>query len=49
MSGWEGAITAKLNPTGRATHKLENKYTQKFFHWREGSQPHVRLPNLGVQ
>ena len=22
---------------------------QKYTHWSEGSEPHVRLPNLGVQ
>ena len=26
------------------THKLD-----KTTHWREGSEPHFRLPNLGVQ
>ena len=44
-----GAITIKSNPitAGWVTHKLE--IPQKSTHWSEGSEPHVRLPNLGVQ
>ena len=45
-----GAITIKSNPitTGGVTHKLENNYTTKSTYWSEGSEPHIRLPNLGV-
>ena len=31
------------------THKLENTYTTEVPQWSEGSEPHVRLPNLGVR
>ena len=35
--------------TGWVTHKLENTFIlQKSTHWNEGSEPHVRFPNLGV-
>ena len=49
--GRRGAITIKSNPmvTGWVTHKLENTFIlQKSTHWNEGSEPHVRFPNLGV-
>ena len=48
--GRRGTITIKSNPitTGWVTHKLENIIPLKSTHWSEGSEPHVRLPNLGV-
>ena len=49
--GRRGAITVKSNPitAGWVTHRLENTYTTEVHHWSEGSEPHIRLPNLGVQ
>ena len=56
--GRRGVITIKSNPipAGWVTHKLENNYTTEVHslkwrstHWSEGSEPHIRLLNLGVQ
>ena len=49
--GRRGALTVKSNPitAGWVTYKLENTYTTEVHEWNEGSEPHVRLPNLGVQ
>ena len=49
--GRRGAITIKSNPitTGWVTNKLRTIIPQKSTLWSEGSEPHVRLPNLGVQ
>ena len=48
--GRRGAITVKSNPitAGSVTHKLENIYTTEVHPWSEVSEPHVRLPKLGV-
>ena len=46
-----GAITIKSNPI-TAGGWLTNQrilIPQKSTHWSEGSEPHVRLPNLGVR
>ena len=49
--GRRGTIKIKSNPitAGWVTHKLENTYTTQVHHWSEGSEPHIRLPNLGPQ
>ena len=49
--GRRGAITIKSNPitTGWVTPNQRTLIPQKSTHWSEGSEPHVRLPNLGVQ
>ena len=49
--GRRGTLTIKSNciTAGWVTHKVENNYTTEVHHWREGSEPHVRLPNLGVR
>ena len=38
----------KFHTVRGVTHKLENNNTKKFSHCCEGSQPHVRLPSLGI-
>ena len=50
---WDGrrsTITIKLNPliAGWVTHKLEKIILQESTQWSEDSEPHIRLPNLGV-
>ena len=49
--GRRGAITIKSNPITAAwvTTNWRTITPQKSTHWSEGSEPHVRLPNLGVQ
>ena len=44
-------ITIKSNPitAGRVTQNWRTLIPQKSTHWSEGSEPHDRLPNLGVQ
>ena len=46
-----GAITIKSNPipTKWVTYKLDNNNTEKFSHCYEGSEPHIKLPSLGIQ
>ena len=38
----------KFHTVRGVTHKLENNNTKKFSHCCEGSEPHVRLPSLGI-
>lgn len=40
---------SKSHTTGWATHKLETVVPKKFSLCCEGSEPHVRLPSLGIQ
>ena len=49
--GRRGAITIKSNPltAGWVLANWRTFIPQKSTHWREGSEPHVRLPDLGVQ
>ena len=48
--GRRGAITIKSNPilVGGWLTDWRTLIPQKSTHWSEGSEPHVRLPNLGV-
>ena len=48
--GRSGTIVIKSNPIHDrwVTHKLENNYTTEGLHRRESSEPHIRLPSLGV-
>ena len=48
--GRRGAITIKSNPIplGGWLTNWRTIIPQKSTHWSEGSEPHVRLPNLGV-
>lgn len=47
---WRDTITIKSNPisTRWVTHRLRTITTKEFFHCREGSEPHIRLPSLGI-
>ena len=36
-------------PAGSATHKLKNNIPKKFSHCCDSSEPHIRLPSLGIQ
>ena len=48
--GRRGAITIKSNPmtAGGWLTNWRTLILQKSTHWSEGSEPHIRLPNLGV-
>ena len=45
-----GSIMIKSNPTapGWVNHKLKTIISQSFFHRSESSEPHIRIPSLGV-
>jgi hypothetical protein len=51
QDGRRGAITIKSNPipVGWVTYKSENNNTKEVFPLCEGSEPHIRLPSLGIQ
>ena len=51
MRWQEGHNHDKSNPkaTGGRPTNWRIIILQKFSHWSEGSEPHVRLPNLGVR
>ena len=42
-------IKSNLIPVGWETHKLENNNNKEVSHSHEGSEPHARLPKLGIQ
>ena len=49
--GRRGAITIKQIPyqLGECLTNWRTLIAQKSTHWSEGTEPHIRLPNLGVQ
>ena len=51
MRWQEGRDHNKINPitAGWVTHKLKNNDTTEVHPRSKGSEPHVRLPNLGAR